>query len=86
MWEIWTRETPWDEVDVNGIELTHRVSELVASGARPRTPKGLEIAPTGFQALMERCWASNASDRPAFSVIVVELAVIEGHPLCETVM
>ncbi len=51
------------------------VVPLVLRGGRPAVDK--EKAPAGFVALMERCWAQRAADRPEMEKVVNTLDQME---------
>ena len=71
MFEVLTCRIPW-----MGSEYTfaQQIMRAVMAGERPSVSAAeLENAPAGFVALMEKCWSTEASERPSFKEAWVEL-------------
>eukprot|EP00035_Acanthoeca_spectabilis_P000686 m.74928 g.74928 ORF g.74928 m.74928 type:complete len:1145 (-) comp10359_c0_seq1:117-3551(-) len=79
LWEIWTRDEPWSELEVSNAQIWDELSALVISGGRPKLPPVHDpMVPDGYHTLMTDCWSSNVPARPSFNVIVAKLDVIIG--------
>lgn len=65
MWEITTGELPWKGVGYNEVQVR------VTKGVREVIPAA---TPAFFSALISRCWAQRAADRPDVGTVVRELA------------
>src|SRR5687767_14665214 len=63
MWEIYTRDKPWDHVNH-----AWQISDMVVQGERPKLPPDCPLAP-----LINKCWALDPDSRPNFSDIYSEL-------------
>eukprot|EP00184_Porphyridium_aerugineum_P004626 CAMPEP_0184695372 /NCGR_PEP_ID=MMETSP0313-20130426/3017_1 /TAXON_ID=2792 /ORGANISM="Porphyridium aerugineum, Strain SAG 1380-2" /LENGTH=671 /DNA_ID=CAMNT_0027153809 /DNA_START=637 /DNA_END=2652 /DNA_ORIENTATION=+ len=75
LWEIFTHKVAWE--GLTPIQLMFQVNE----GARPsldpsECPQAANISPE-IKALIEKCWAQEADDRPTFSAILKELSQIQ---------
>jgi len=56
MWEILTREMPWESLS------EPKIFEAVRTGRRPPVPLST-TAPSTFVKVMEQCWAQQPADR-----------------------
>ena len=82
MWELLTREIPWNDVDAtNPIEFEQKLRNLLHSGVRPDIPAVPE-APAAFVELMEHCWETFPGERPSFHAIVDRMAPWPSEPYC----
>eukprot|EP01104_Vermistella_antarctica_P012308 TRINITY_DN3540_c0_g1_i2.p1 TRINITY_DN3540_c0_g1~~TRINITY_DN3540_c0_g1_i2.p1 ORF type:complete len:764 (+),score=118.30 TRINITY_DN3540_c0_g1_i2:1890-4181(+) len=72
MWEVLTREVPYEEA--NGFEILLEVT----NGSRPTVPQHYETEHPLFVALMRRAWSHEPSDRPSFDVVLEELSDMLG--------
>ena len=71
LWELFTdAETPYAFVNSD-----EAVAEHVCDGGRLRAPRS---CPPALWALVQRCWAASAQERPAFQELLVELRAITG--------
>lgn len=64
MWELYTKQTPF--ADVNAFE----IPRVVTRGDRPAIPKEM---PKDYAKLMKQCWHAKPSKRPAAAKVVKEL-------------
>ena len=69
MCEIMNGETSFNKTDIY-CPLSHFVSKVLERGERPQIK---ESVPECYRNLIQRCWAQNPGDRPAFEDIVNEL-------------
>jgi serine/threonine protein kinase len=69
---LWTRKKPWGE------KHDFEIMTAVLKGQRPPLPTDVEGVPDGFRALIEKCWAQQAGDRPGWDVIIEELTAMLG--------
>eukprot|EP00735_Rhodelphis_limneticus_P001445 TRINITY_DN12065_c0_g1::TRINITY_DN12065_c0_g1_i1::g.9651::m.9651 TRINITY_DN12065_c0_g1::TRINITY_DN12065_c0_g1_i1::g.9651 ORF type:complete len:649 (-),score=91.47,sp/Q54Y55/SHKC_DICDI/39.78/7e-52,Pkinase_Tyr/PF07714.12/9.2e-57,Pkinase/PF00069.20/6.9e-53,APH/PF01636.18/2.5e+03,APH/PF01636.18/4.9e+03,APH/PF01636.18/0.77,APH/PF01636.18/3.4e+03 TRINITY_DN12065_c0_g1_i1:44-1966(-) len=69
LWEIATREIPWQKEQKGG----SLVPALVVNGDRPDLPPD---APNEYLALIQKCWAQKPDQRPTFNDIVKEIEKI----------
>lgn len=65
LWEIITREHPWSE-----FQHDHDLDEAVLTGQRPLIPMGCHRQ---WAALIQQCWDGNATARPTFADVCVQL-------------
>jgi serine/threonine protein kinase len=72
LWEMCTRETPWDELgkDVSYIELIALLTDALQTGRRPRLSVDVEEAHPAFVAVMRACWAGDPMNRPSFFEVI----------------
>ena len=83
MWEISTRELPFDHYSFN-----YEVVEAVFAGERPEIPANTV---DGYSSLMTDCWHQQPKKRPPFTAILPSLenlynslfASTEENPVCE---
>jgi serine/threonine protein kinase/predicted hydrocarbon binding protein len=64
LWELLTRQTPYEHVEAFSIPL------LVSKGERPEIPKD---APNDWRKLIKACWHQKPSSRPTFKKILQKL-------------
>lgn len=76
LFEIWTRLTPWSEIEVNDAGFYEELRRRVTSGERPAIPASVGAAPSGYEILMGHCWTQRQVDRPPFRDIVEALITI----------
>ena len=79
LWEILSRELPFDEYEVAHTGFTSDLEEAIIEGLRPNTSKRLtelfdkESTENQFVHsyidLLEECWQANPQDRPSFEKI-----------------
>ena len=76
MWELMTREFPYDDSQVE----TYMLRELIVKGLRPTMPKRIDF-PRRFVNLMQECWAQDPGSRPRFSTVLESLRAMlpDGH-------
>eukprot|EP00935_MAST-01C_sp_MAST-1C-sp1_P000773 g773.t1 len=74
LWVLWTQSMPYLDLKLTPFTLMNKV----VGGLRPELP---DDSPRRLAQLMERCWAHNPADRPAFSEITTELEAIEVAPV-----
>ncbi|PRW58265.1 Serine threonine- kinase CTR1 [Chlorella sorokiniana] len=83
MWELLTWRTPWEREGKNPFQLVFMITsgERLPVPALPDLPGPPPPAPLydAYVALMRRCWAQDAADRPSFSEVIVELRSILGR-------
>eukprot|EP00035_Acanthoeca_spectabilis_P010582 m.187131 g.187131 ORF g.187131 m.187131 type:complete len:1037 (+) comp15068_c0_seq7:243-3353(+) len=82
LFEIWTREVPWGEIEECGVHFPLKLQELTTAGQRPVLPVPCQSAPAGFEALMQACWVGDPAKRPTFAAIVLSISAIREslHP------
>eukprot|EP01042_Synura_sphagnicola_P000002 gene2-2_t len=68
MWELLTRQTPY-----NGMNPVQIVAAVCNASLRPTLPPD---GPPALNALIEECWSKDPSKRPAFQAILPRLAQI----------
>jgi serine/threonine protein kinase len=75
MWEIATRQRPWDElgVTITYVQLCQRLTAALQSGRRLEIPTTVETEQPGFVAVMRQCWSGDPADRPSFAAVVKSL-------------
>ena len=66
MFEIWSREQPWD-----GLQPAQIISKVLVKKARPEAPK----MPDDLRKLMVRAWAHQPGARPSFKEIAAAVRV-----------
>lgn len=74
LWELLTREKPWDG------KLGMKIIFGVENGERlplAPDPSGPKIGQDLYLALISKCWDARASSRPSFEEIVVQLQEVE---------
>ena len=64
MWEIWTRQIPWCELESSDVMFYFTLVKAIGKGQRPTVPLGGVPAPAGYEPLMRRCWAQDPALRP----------------------
>ena len=75
LWELATRKTPWaEELPSNQVEFIEGLNSALQKGRRPELPDTMRTEQSAFVAVMEKCWAGDPTDRPAFSKVVADLA------------
>ena len=67
MWEIASREVPW--ADIEGSFILNALLAHIRAEVRPPVPRD---CPAAYAALMWRCWATQAHDRPSFAEIIAD--------------
>ncbi len=70
MWELLTRETPYDEHEVSKSSFSYRFEDAIIGGLRPTIPS---TAPPEWRQLIEDCWQHDQHARPAASAVYVTL-------------
>lgn len=82
LWELATRETPWDELgtDIQYITLCQRLTNALKTGRRPTIPEEVQHAHPGFVAVMESCWQGDPVARPPFAKVHQLLRRCESRP------
>lgn len=70
LWEMYSRQNPYDNLDLSAIE----VLESVVSGMRPKIP---EATPAHIIRLMEKCWHGVAVARPDAGTVFAEVKAME---------
>lgn len=70
LFELMTQRLPWTELDAADGFVLFQLQELVPTGVRPRYNAAECACPPAFEALMQRCWATDAAERPTFSDIL----------------
>ena len=78
LWELATRETPWREFrgSKTKTELFEQLNRALQTGQRPNIPFDVSRNHGAFVAVMSRCWAGDAADRPTFSEAARDLAAL----------
>jgi CRP-like cAMP-binding protein len=77
LWEIATREEPWDEFKYGSF--TSQLERDCIAGRRPTIP-GDNAVPPAFAAVIRACWASQSSHRPTAEGVCGQLeAFIAGR-------
>ena len=72
MFEILVHQAPWeDTLDVND------VLRKVAKGERPAIAPSYEAEAKCWCTLMRKCWAQEATDRPAFEEVFAQLSQLQ---------
>jgi len=81
MWEIATRDTPWDELgnDLSHAELFRRLNVALQTGKRPTVPDNVAANYPDYVVCLRSCWAGDPADRPDFSNVVEQLAMCLRH-------
>ena len=76
LWELLTWDMPWEGVDPPAVVSAVLTGQRLAVPAESELP-GTQDLPTldRYVALMNRCWATEASRRPTFFAIVRELRI-----------
>ena len=74
MWEVWTRQLPFEDMPAHGVG---HPCHAVAEGKRPPSAG---VGPAGYEALMEACWHADPAARPSFDACVQRLAVVRVGP------
>lgn len=78
MWEIATREKPWD-IETRDLQMqnsTEFVKQSVQSGRRPVVPTHVTAEHAEYTSVLEQCWADDPSNRPTFGDISAKLATL----------
>jgi hypothetical protein len=74
LWELATRQTPWDELALGGVDFFSALNRVLQTGGRPTIPVAVRADHAAFVAVMHRCWAGDPADRPSFSEAATDLA------------
>ncbi|CAN1172212.1 Serine/threonine-protein kinase CTR1 [Linum perenne] len=65
LWELLTGEEPYSDLHYGAI-----IGGIVSNTLRPAVPESCDLE---WKSLMERCWASEPSERPSFTEVANEL-------------
>jgi len=76
LWEVWTRASPWGDIQSSGIKFVTELRERVVAGERPTPPPTTANPPDGFAALMQECWDAAPKKRPNFRAIIARVGRI----------
>ena len=71
MWEMLTGEEPYANMHAGSV-----IGGIISNSLRPPVPGWCDPA---WKALMQRCWAAEAADRPTFSEVVKELQAMQAE-------
>lgn len=74
LWELATRETPWQELPINETAFFAALNRALQTGRRPRIPDEVVAAVPQFVVVMQRCWVGDPANRPLFSQLTSNLA------------
>ena len=78
MWEIASQEDPWRELSASSFFMDELL-QLIRKGQRPIIAASW---PVEFVETMQECWRTEPAERPTFSSIVPQLAVL-GDVKCD---
>jgi len=71
LFEIWTRQAPFFDVEGH----VPAITKMVIEGGRPNFPKDSELPPHGYSRLMKECWAQEPVARPSFETVSERLDI-----------
>ena len=80
MWELTTREMPWNEIErvqfgeQGKVSFFKELNHALQTNRRPTIPEDIVLSFPHYVALMKECWAGDQADRPPFTQIVDELS------------
>lgn len=76
MWELVTREIPWDNItETQYIHFCVALSAALQRNERPPLPPATVAEHPAFVSLMRTCWVTDPEQRPSFADIIVDLEV-----------
>ena len=74
LWEMATRQTPWFDLAQDEASFFVQLNNALQTGRRPTIPEMVAQVHHEFVEVMQRCWAGDAADRPAFAEVSIALA------------
>lgn len=72
LWELATRQRPWDELgtELTYIQLCEQLTRALQNGRRLTIPQDVAEKQPGYARLIRECWVGDPAERPTFSSAV----------------